>query len=278
MPCPDKLSARTGSGPERPGPGKVRPMFRVQGLSVAFGRGNRFHEVLHNVSFSVNPGELIALVGPSGCGKSTLFNVLAGLLQPSAGQIFLEEARVPNLRGAVAYMQQKDLLLPWRSALNNAVLGLEISGVPKKRAREEARKLIAVFGLTGFENHRPDQLSGGMKQRVALLRTILCRKSILLLDEPFSALDAITRRTLQNWFLEIRERFRPTVVLVTHDVDEALILADRIYIMSDRPSASIKEKVDVPRPRHGRNTAPETARLRERLLKAMAHGPEGGAS
>ena len=272
MPFTDKCNRRPVSGPGRPDLEKETPLFRVEDLCLSFGPKNRTREVLSKVSFAVRPGELAALIGPSGCGKSTLFNLLAGLLAPTSGRIFLEETPVPHLRGSLAYMQQKDLLLPWRNVLDNAVLGLEIAGLPKSRAREQARKLLPVFGLTGFEGHRPDQLSGGMRQRVALMRTILCRKRILLLDEPFGALDAITRRTVQNWFLGVWERFRPTVVLVTHDVEEALMLADRIQVMSGQPSAFIKETIPVSLERPRRAAAREMILLRESLLKTLEQG------
>ncbi len=252
-----------------PHPEAASPLFRTEGLGLDFGQGEGARQVLGKVDLQVRSGELVALIGPSGCGKTSLFNLLAGLLKPSFGRILLKEREVAHLRGHLSYMQQKDLLLPWRSVLDNAVLGLELAGAPRKEARARARALLPVFGLEGFAGHRPNQLSGGMRQRVALLRTILCRKEILLLDEPFGALDAITRRTIQAWFLKVWERFRPAVVLVTHDVEEALMLADRIMVMSAPPSAVIKETlgVDLARPR--RAAAPELIRLREGLLCSL---------
>jgi len=225
-------------------------LIQVEDLSKAFSRGSDTLQVLQQISLSAEPGELIAIIGPSGCGKSTFFNILAGLLSPDGGSISLNSKKVPHLRGRMAYMQQKDLLLPWRNTLDNAILGMEIQGEHKRMAREQARDLLKTFGLEGFGDSYPQELSGGMRQRVALMRTILCKKDILLLDEPFGALDAITRSIMQKWLLKVWGQFGPSILLVTHDVDEALILADRIYVMTSRP-ASIKGslQVDLQRPR-----------------------------
>lgn len=220
------------------------PLLEVEGLFKGFHKEDGTLEVLQDVFLEVGPGEIIGVVGPSGCGKSTLFNALAGLIPIDRGRIRLNGQEVPNIRGQVAYMQQKDLLLPWRTALDNAILGMEIQGFKKSRARKEAMEILKFFGLEGFQDRYPHELSGGMRQRVALMRTILCRKKILLLDEPFGALDAITRLMLQRWLLRVWMRFRPSILLITHDVDEALILADRIYVMSLRP-ATIKRVVPV---------------------------------
>ncbi len=232
------------------------PLLEVEGLCKGFANGNGLLEVLSEIFLEVSPGEIISLIGPSGCGKSTLFNVLAGLTHPNRGRIRLDGLEVPHIRGQVAYMQQKDLLLPWRSTLDNAILGMEIQGTKKSMARQEAMELLKVFGLEGFEDRYPRELSGGMRQRVALMRTILCRKKILLLDEPFGALDTMTRAMMQRWLLKIWMRFRPSVLLVTHDVEEALLLADRIYVMTSRPS-SIKavQPVQLERPRQATERA-----------------------
>jgi len=220
------------------------PLLVVEGICKAFYKEDTTLEVLQDVFLEVGPGEIISIVGPSGCGKSTLFNALAGLTSIDLGRIRLDGQEVPNIRGQVAYMQQKDLLLPWRTALDNAILGMEIQGFKKPRARKEAMGTLKFFGLEGFQDRYPHELSGGMRQRVALMRTILCRKKILLLDEPFGALDAITRLMLQRWLLRVWMRFRPSILLITHDVDEALMLADRIYVMSYRPS-TVKKVVPV---------------------------------
>jgi NitT/TauT family transport system ATP-binding protein len=208
----------------------------------------RFGEVtaLESLSLTVASGEVLALVGPSGCGKSTLLELLAGLQAPDAGRVAAEPA---------AYMPQRDLLLPWRSALANAALALECAGVGKADARREAQPLLDRFGLGGFEKARPYELSGGMRQRVALARTFLAGRQLLLLDEPFASLDQITRGSLQQWLADALLEDPRTVVLVTHDVQEALYLANRVAIMSPRPGRIVAE-IEVPfeRPRSRRET------------------------
>jgi NitT/TauT family transport system ATP-binding protein len=208
----------------------------------------RFGEVtaLEDLSLTVATSEVLALVGPSGCGKSTLLELLARLQEPDAGDVAAE---------AAAYMPQRDLLLPWRSALANAALALECAGVAKADARREAQPLFDRFGLGGFEKARPYELSGGMRQRVALARTFLAGRPLLLLDEPFASLDQITRGSLQEWLADALREEPRTVVLVTHDVQEALYLADRVAIMSPRPGRIIMEiEVPFPRPRPRRET------------------------
>ncbi|MBU2551764.1 MAG: ABC transporter ATP-binding protein [Proteobacteria bacterium] len=244
-------------------------MLEIQGLVKAFGDRRPGTPVLDGLDLEAAAGEFVALIGPSGCGKSTIFNLLAGLIQADAGSLLLEGRAVPHLRGRLAYMQQKDLLLPWRRTLDNAILGLETQGVPKAEARRRARGLLDVFGLSGFEDRWPDELSGGMRQRVALMRTMLCQKEILLLDEPFGALDAMTRAQMQEWLLKVWARFRPTVLLVTHDVEEALVLADRIYVLTSRP-ARVKEVVRVTDPRPRAMTRPDLVRRKADLLRLLA--------
>jgi len=190
---------------------------------------------LTDVSLSLAEGEFVALVGPSGCGKSTLLSIIAGLEAPTAGQISLRGEAGARRLGRVGYMPQRDLLLPWRDALGNAAAGLEAQGTPRGEARRRARALFADFGLSGFERAYPATLSGGMRQRVAFARTALVARDLLLLDEPFGALDALTRASLQRWLAAVWARLGMTCLLVTHDVDEALLLADRIYVMSARP-------------------------------------------
>ena len=219
-------------------------------------------------------GQLAAMIGPSGCGKSTLFNVLTGLT-PFDGDIILEGATVPHLRGRAAYMQQKDLLLPWRSALDNAVLGMELQGIGRALARSRAVALMAEFGLAEFAHRRPAELSGGMRQRVALVRTILCGKDIWLLDEPFAALDAITRRHMQHWLTAAWTGSKAAVILVTHDVEEALLLADHIYVMSARPG-TILDCLSIRKPRPRRAVDPDLAMLKERLLDLLDGAREEG--
>lgn len=244
------------------------PLLRVDGLSKAFYRDRDRLRVLQRIGLDAGEGEFIAIIGPSGCGKSTFFNILAGLISPDEGFILLENQKVPHLRGRMAYMQQNDLLLPWRNTLDNAILGMEVQGRHKKLARQQARELLRIFGLEGFEDRYPQELSGGMRQRVALMRTILCKKDILLLDEPFGALDAMTRSIMQGWLLKIWDQFGPSVLLVTHDVDEALLLADRIYVMTSRP-ASIKGKLQMELGRPRKITAPEMVSCKEYLLDLL---------
>ncbi|HWP47826.1 MAG TPA: ABC transporter ATP-binding protein [Candidatus Limnocylindrales bacterium] len=204
---------------------------------------------LQKVNLYVREGEFVSLVGPSGCGKSTLFNIIAGLLQPDEeGEIYLDGERREDRRGFSAYMPQKDLLLPWRTILDNVILGLEIQGIKKSMARKEALALFPNFGLAGFEKNYPDSLSGGMRQRAALMRTILFKKDIMLLDEPFGALDAMTRSIMQQFLLKVWEEFRKTILFVTHDIEEAIFLSDRIYVMTARPG-TIKAELSVPLPR-----------------------------
>ncbi|MGD9571488.1 MAG: ABC transporter ATP-binding protein [Thermoleophilia bacterium] len=206
---------------------------------------------LEGVDLTVGEGEFVSLVGPSGCGKSTLFNILAGLMRPSSGQVLLDGGAPGPLLGRVGYMPQRDLLMPWRTVLDNCALGLQMSGVSKREARERARAAMPRFGLAGFERRWPASLSGGMRQRAALLRTFLAGREVMLLDEPFGALDALTRAAMQAWLLEVWEADRATILFVTHDVEEAVLLSDRVYVMSGRPGRMrMCVEVDLPRPRH----------------------------
>jgi ABC-type nitrate/sulfonate/bicarbonate transport system ATPase subunit len=207
-------------------------------------------DALAAVDLVAAPGEFVALLGPSGCGKSTLFNVVAGLERPTAGDALVDGRSVVGRPGATAYMPQRDLLLPWLSVLDNAALPLELAGRGRAEARREAGGHFSRFGLSGFERHWPRQLSGGMRQRAALLRTHLLDRGLMLLDEPFGALDALTRAEMQEWLLGVWEESRRTVLFVTHDVEEALFLSDRVYVMSPRPGRIVAEvPVSFPRPR-----------------------------
>jgi NitT/TauT family transport system ATP-binding protein len=215
---------------------------------------------LAGVDLELRSGELTAVVGPSGCGKSTLLELMAGLQEPDEG--------VVERRAACAYMPQRDLLLPWRDALGNAALALECQGVARKEARRRAVPLFERFGLARFEGTRPAGLSGGMRQRVAFLRTLLQGRPVLLLDEPFGALDAITRADLREWLAGALAEEPRTVLLVTHDVEEAVFLADRIVVLSPRPGRVVADfEVDLQRPRSV--TAPEFTELKARALEAL---------
>ena len=207
--------------------------------------------MLEGVDFFAAEGEFISIIGPSGCGKTTLLNIIAGLEQPDSGSVELDGVAVLDRLGRVGYMQQKDLLMPWRRVLDNAILGLEVQGVPRREARSRAMALVDAFGLRGYENQYPYTLSGGMRQRAAFLRTALVDRDVMLLDEPFGALDALTRTQMQEWLVGLQDTLGKTVVMVTHDVDEALLLSDRVYVLTARPGR-VKVVVDVglPRPRH----------------------------
>lgn len=221
---------------------QTNKIFKKEGKEVV---------ALKDANLTIEEGRFISLIGPSGCGKSTLFNIIAGLIKPTTGEVLLDGKNIVGKNGNVGYMLQKDLLLPWRSILQNVILGLEIKGVRKKEAVERAMPLLQKYGLGGFEHYYPDELSGGMRQRAALLRTLLYDQGIILLDEPFGALDAQTRLLMQTWLLNIWTDFKKTILFVTHDIDEAIYLSDEIYVLSPRPGR-IKERVDVylPRPRN----------------------------
>jgi ABC-type nitrate/sulfonate/bicarbonate transport system ATPase subunit len=225
------------------------PAVEVRGLVHRY-PGPPPVDVLAGLDLSVGRGEFVSLVGPSGCGKSTLLRVLAGVLAPTAGTAAVGGRDVVGVAGLAAFMPQRDLLLPWRRAIDNATLGAEIDGVARADARARAAPLFARFGLGGFERSWPSELSGGMRQRLALLRTFLLDREVLLLDEPFGALDAITRRQMYAWLQEVWLADGRTVLFVTHDVEEALYLSDRVVALSPRPGRVVTTlAVDHDRPR-----------------------------
>lgn len=251
----------------------VPPAVQVEGLSATFVENRQRLPVLRDVSFEIARNEFVAIIGPSGSGKTTLLDIIAGLIQQDTGEVLLDGILTTAAArlGTSAYMHQRDLLLPWRSAVDNAALGLEIQGVGKSQAREAARTRFPHFGLAGFEDHYPAQLSGGMRQRVAFLRTLLTGQSLLLLDEPFGALDAMTRATNQNWLQTLLAEHPRTALLVTHDVEEAIFLSDRILVLSERPGTiRYVETISEPRPRsRGFWTSPEFSAMRVRLLAEL---------
>ena len=226
--------------------------LQARGLAKRFESREGAVTALDGLELEVADGEFVSVIGPSGCGKSTLFNLLAGLEEPSAGTIWLDGERrdAGGLLGRVGYMPQRDLLMPWRTILDNTIIGLEVAGVGRAEARRQALELFGAFGLSGFERRRPGELSGGMRQRAALLRTFLAGREVVLLDEPFGALDSLTRAGMQQWLLQVWEEHRKTILLITHDVDEALFLSDRVYVLTPRPGrVELAMEVDLPRPR-----------------------------
>jgi ABC-type nitrate/sulfonate/bicarbonate transport system ATPase subunit len=235
---------------------------RIEAVDRTFATRHRSVQALSGMSMRAAPGEIVAVVGPSGCGKTTLLELVCGLQAPDHGLVWSEPA---------ALMPQRDLLLPWLGAVDNAALALRARGVSRDAARETVRPWMERFGLAGFERTRPAELSGGMRQRVSFLRTLLAGKPVLALDEPFAALDAITRQDMQGWLAHVLAEERRTVVLVTHDVEEAVVLADRVVVMSARPGRAVAElEITIARPR--RRTDPGVVALRERALVALGLG------
>jgi ABC-type nitrate/sulfonate/bicarbonate transport system ATPase subunit len=247
------------------------PRIEFRHVSKTFLGIERAIPALDNVSFKVMPGEFVTIIGASGSGKSTLFNLCVGLLEPDEGEILIDGEKPENRAGMVGYMPQRDLLLPWRNVLDNVLIPLEIQGIPKRESRQKAMEMLPHFGLETFENEYPSALSGGMRQRAALLRTWLTGRSTMLLDEPFGALDALTRKELQNWLLRVWQEFGRTVMFITHDVEEAVYLADRVIVLSARPGKIKRElKIDLPRPRRHRMIAePAFGKLIRELLTEL---------
>jgi ABC-type nitrate/sulfonate/bicarbonate transport system ATPase subunit len=230
--------------------------------------------VLAGVSLRSSPGEFVSLLGPSGCGKSTVLRVLAGLLVPDDGLAQVGGRSVVGRPGACTMQPQRDSLLPWKRCLDNALLGARVAGVPDAEARRHAAALWERFGLRGYEQAWPGELSGGMRQRLGLLRAFLVPHEVILLDEPLGALDAITRRDLQVWLEEVWEADRRSVLLVTHDVDEAILLSDRVVVLSDRPATVVADvAVPLPRPRTAALVGePAFAEVRTEVLAALRAG------
>jgi ABC-type nitrate/sulfonate/bicarbonate transport system ATPase subunit len=232
------------------------PRIELQHVTKTFVGNGRTVPALRDVSFKVMPGEFVTIIGPSGSGKSTLFNLCVGLLEPDEGSIMVDGDKPQSRLGMLGYMPQRDLLLPWRTVLDNVLLSQDIKGIPRRESRRQALEMFQRFGLESFEHDYPASLSGGMRQRAALLRTWLTGCDTLLLDEPFGALDALTRKELQDWLLGVWQEFGRTVVFITHDVEEAVYLADRVVVLSARPGTVRRElAVGLPRPRRQRMVA-----------------------
>ncbi len=241
-------------------------MLDIQNVSVALGDT----DVLGGISMHVSEGEFVSILGPSGAGKSTIFKLLTGALQLDSGAITCNGRPLAQNTQGFAFMPQHDALMPWSRVLDNLTLGLEVQGMPRKDARARVFPLLPDFGLAGFERHYPAQLSGGMRQRAALLRTIVQARPVQLLDEPFGALDALTRTQMQKWFEDRWQAARWTTLLVTHDVREAVALSDRIYVLSRRPARVIAEvTVPTPRPRLGQPITADAHALEAHLLDIL---------
>lgn len=242
-------------------------MLELKNLSMHYGTCAQRTQVVQDISLRVNQGEFAAIIGPSGCGKSTLFKLIGGLLKPTAGSIWLEGKEITGTTGHVSYVPQQNTLFPWRSVESNAALALEVAGTPKQAALATAREWLPRIGLGGYEKAYPETLSGGMQQRVSFLRALLSPQELMCLDEPFGALDALTRSEMQQWLLDIWEEHRRSVLLVTHSIEEALFLADRVYVLSHKPARVVQEiAVPFARPRSAQTVVlPEFVALRQEI-------------
>jgi len=214
-------------------------VLKVNNISKSFGT----EKIISNISMELHEGEIVSLLGVSGGGKTTLFNIIAGLSLPDSGEVLLDGKNIVGNPGSVSYMLQKDLLLPYYTIVDNVALPLIVGGMDKKAAREKAQRYFTEFGLEGTENKYPSQISGGMKQRAALLRTYLFSEKVALLDEPFSALDMMTRTAVHEWYLGIMEKIKLSTLFITHDIDEAILLSDRIYLLTGKPGQITEEIV-----------------------------------
>jgi NitT/TauT family transport system ATP-binding protein len=245
----------------------------IDHVSIELGHGSSRFEVLHDVSINVAPGEFICLLGPSGCGKSTLLGAIAGHLQIARGQLQLDGSGIAGPDPERGLVFQHHTLFPWKTVLDNVAYGLKMKGVARREREERTRELIHLVGLAGFEGRYPRELSGGMQQRVEIARVLINDPRVLLMDEPFGALDALTRVKMQSLLLEVWARIRTTVIFITHDIDEALYLADRVLIMSPRPGRIIDEvRLPFDRPREaGLITHPDFVALKRHCIARLHH-------
>jgi putative hydroxymethylpyrimidine transport system ATP-binding protein len=226
-------------------------VLSIKDLSYAFPSEGGDKSIFQDIAIDVKPGEFVSVIGASGSGKSTLFKLITGLLEPDGGQIWINGEKSGNRLGKVGYMPQKDLLLPWRTVIDNVLLHLELTKESKQQRMMEIKEWLSRFGLAGYEKAYPHELSGGMRQRAAFLRTIMTGKDLLLLDEPFGALDSLTKRNMHRWLLELWGDLQKTVLFITHDLEEAILLSDRIYLLPSSERQLVQEiKIDLPRPRN----------------------------
>ncbi len=242
-------------------------LLRVENITMEF-EGT---QVLRNVSIDMAEGELVSILGLSGSGKSTLLNIISGLLKPVSGHVYLNGEEITGKPGYVSYMLQKDLLLAHKRIIDNVCLPLVIRGMDKKKARREAEAYFEQFGIEGTQMLYPSQLSGGMRQRAALLRTYLCTNGLILLDEPFSALDPITKGRIHEWYIAMAEKMKLTTLLITHDVDEAVLLSDRVCLLQGIPG-QIRQMIEIPVPRslrEGFDLTPEFLKYKQKILGCL---------
>ena len=242
-------------------------LLQVENVSKSFEQ----EIIIQDIHIHLNQGEIVSLLGVSGGGKTTLFNVIAGLKRPDSGKVILDGEDITGIPGKVSYMLQKDLMLPYRTIVDNVALPLLIQGMSKKEARKKAAAYFDEFGLSGTERKYPAQLSGGMKQRAALLRTYLFSEKVALLDEPFSALDMLTKRSMHQWYLEVMEKIQLSTFFITHDIDEAILLSDRIYLLTGRPGRITNEIViQEKRPRGENFTLTESfLKYKKQILECL---------
>ena len=253
----------------------------VEGVSMIFSDRGQTNQVLDSVNFQIKPGELACLLGPSGCGKSTLLNIIAGFIRPTSGYVMVEQQQVTKPGADRGFVFQQYSLLPWKTTFQNVELGLKIKGIPKAERQDMVGEYLNLVGLAKYRNAYPSQLSGGMKQRASIVRALINSPSVLLMDEPFAALDAQTRHMMQALLLNVWETLKTTIVFVTHDIEEAVFLADRIFVMGVQPGRIKAElEVSLPRPRHLDDVMTseftQTSRqvfnlIREETLKSMEH-------
>lgn len=248
-------------------------LVQGEGVSIRLGTGEAAFEAVRTLDFTVSPGQFVCILGPSGCGKSTLLGALAGHLQPSSGRLKVDGSPVDGPSPSRGMVFQHHTLLPWRNVLDNVAFGLKMQGIGKRERYERAREMLRWVGLEDFATHWPRQLSGGMQQRAEIARVLINRPRLLLMDEPFGALDAQTRSRMQQLLLDIWSRVGTTVVFVTHDIDEALFLGDRILVMSSRPGRFIADlNLDFPRPRQlPLLTSPAFVELKRHCLALLDH-------